>query len=112
MASDGQYAIARQLLDLGNAVACLREEAGLTRSELGKQLRVKARDIAVVEEETPRAPAGLLSCAKSSRPNADAEHAKTIRSWDIASHDSASSPGVGANIIGCAISRAALSVLP
>ena len=65
MASDGQYAIARQLLDLGNAVACLREEAGLTRSELGKQLRVKARDIAVVEEETPRAPAGLLEAALS-----------------------------------------------
>ena len=65
MASDPEYAIARQLLDLGEAVACLREEAGLTRGELGKRLRVKARDIAVVEEETPRAPAGLLEAALS-----------------------------------------------
>jgi hypothetical protein len=63
MASDSEYAIARQLLDLGEAVACLREKAGLTRGELGKQLRVKARDIAIVEEETPRAPAGLLEAA-------------------------------------------------
>jgi ribosome-binding protein aMBF1 (putative translation factor) len=65
MASDPEYAIARQLLDLGEAVACLREKAGLTRGELGKQLRVKARDIAIVEEETPRAPAGLLEAALS-----------------------------------------------
>ncbi len=65
MASDPHYAIARQLLDLGEAVAQLREQAGLTRSELGRQLRVKARDIAVVEEETPRAPAGLLEAALS-----------------------------------------------
>jgi ribosome-binding protein aMBF1 (putative translation factor) len=63
MATDPQYAIARQLLDLGEAVARLRHEAGLTRSALGKQLKVKARDIAVVEEETPRAPAGLLEAA-------------------------------------------------
>jgi phage-related protein len=63
MAVDPEYAIARQLLDLGEAVACLREKAGLTRSELGKQLRVKARDIAVIEEETPRAPAGLREAA-------------------------------------------------
>jgi ribosome-binding protein aMBF1 (putative translation factor) len=63
MASDPEYAIARQLLDLGEAVACLREEAGLTRGELAKQLPVKARDIAIVEEETPRAPAGLLEAA-------------------------------------------------
>jgi len=65
MASDPHYAIARQLLDLGEAVAQLREQAGLTRSGLGRQLRVKARDIAVVEEETPRAPAGLLEAALS-----------------------------------------------
>jgi hypothetical protein len=43
MASDSEYAIARQLLDLGDAVARLREEAGLTRGELGKQLRVSER---------------------------------------------------------------------
>ena len=65
MASDPQYAVARQLLDLGEAVARLREEAGLTRGELGKLLRVKARDIAILEEETPRAPAGLLEEALS-----------------------------------------------
>jgi ribosome-binding protein aMBF1 (putative translation factor) len=63
--SDPEYAIARQLLDLGDAVARLREQAGLTRSELGRQLRVKARDIALIEEETPRAPAGLLEAALS-----------------------------------------------
>jgi hypothetical protein len=65
MASDPEYAIARQLLELGEAVACLREKAGLTRGALGKQLRVKARDIAIVEEETPRAPAWLLEAALS-----------------------------------------------
>jgi ribosome-binding protein aMBF1 (putative translation factor) len=65
LALDPQYAIARQLLDLGEAVATLREEAGLTRGELGKRLRVKARDIAIVEEETPRAPAGLVEEALS-----------------------------------------------
>jgi hypothetical protein len=37
----------------------------MTRGELGKQLRVKARDIAMVEEETPRASAGLLEAALS-----------------------------------------------
>ena len=62
---DPQYAIARQLLDLGEAVSQLRELAGLTRGELGRQLRVKARDIALIEEETPRAPAGLLEAALS-----------------------------------------------
>ena len=55
----------RQLLDLGDAVARLREERGMTRGELGKRLRVKARDIALIEEETPRAPAGLLESALS-----------------------------------------------
>jgi ribosome-binding protein aMBF1 (putative translation factor) len=65
IATDPQYAIARQLLDLGEAVARLREERGLTRGELGKQLRVKAADIAVIEEETPRAPAGVLEAALS-----------------------------------------------
>jgi hypothetical protein len=65
IASDPQYAIARQLLDLGEAVARLREGAGMTRGQLGKRLRVKARDIAIVEEETPRAPAGLVEEALS-----------------------------------------------
>lgn len=65
MASDPQYAIARQLLDLGEAVTRLREEKGLTRGELGKRLRVKARDIALLEKETPRASAGLLEAALS-----------------------------------------------
>jgi hypothetical protein len=63
--SDPHYAIARQLLELGDAVAQLREQAGLTRGELGRLLRVKARDIALVEEETPRAAAGLLEAALS-----------------------------------------------
>ena len=63
--TDPQYAIARQLLDLGDAIARLREEAGLTRGELGRRLRVKARDIAVLEDETPRAPAGLVEEALS-----------------------------------------------
>jgi DNA-binding XRE family transcriptional regulator len=65
MASDPQYAVARQLLDLGEAVAQLRAHARLTRGELGKRLGVKARDIAIVEEETPRAPAGLLEATLS-----------------------------------------------
>ena len=58
-ACDPQYAVARQLLDLGEAVM---------------QLRVNASDIATVEEETPRASAGLLEAAvrllvqKSSKP--------------------------------------------
>ncbi len=63
--ADEQYAIARQLFDLGDAVARLREEKGMTRGELGKRLRVRARDIALIEEETPRAPAGLLESALS-----------------------------------------------
>jgi ribosome-binding protein aMBF1 (putative translation factor) len=65
MATDPQYAIARHLLDLGEAVAQLREQAKMTRGQLGKRLRVKARDIAIVEEETPRAPAGLVEEALS-----------------------------------------------
>lgn len=63
LARDPQYAVARQLLELGGAVMQLRESARLTRSQLGKLLRVKARDIEVVEEETPLAPAGLLEAA-------------------------------------------------
>ena len=63
MANDPQYAVARQLLELGEAVAQLREGAKMTRSQLGKLLRVKAQDIAVIAEETPRAPAGLLEAA-------------------------------------------------
>jgi len=58
-----QYAVSRQLLELGEAVARLRKESGLTRGQLGKKLRVKASDIAIIEEETPRAPAGLLDAA-------------------------------------------------
>jgi hypothetical protein len=65
MTSDHQYAVARQLLELGEAVAQLRTHARLTRGELGKRLGVKARDIAIVEEETPRAPAGLLEATMS-----------------------------------------------
>lgn len=65
MSGDPQYAVARQLLDLGEAATQLREGAGLTRGQLGKLLGVKAHDIAVVEEETPRAPAGLLEAAVS-----------------------------------------------
>ncbi len=65
MSSDPQYAVARHLLDLGEAVALLRKEAKMTRGELGKRLRVKARDIAIVEDETPLAPAGLLEAALS-----------------------------------------------
>src|SRR5438105_6193648 len=60
MAADPQYCVARQLLDLGEAVMQLRAGAGLSRGQLGKLLVVKAQDIAVVEEETPRAPADLL----------------------------------------------------
>ena len=63
MADDPQYAVARHLFDLGEAVMQLRESAGLTRGQLGKTLGVKARDILIVEEETPRAPAGLLESA-------------------------------------------------
>jgi DNA-binding XRE family transcriptional regulator len=63
MANDPQYAVARQLLELGEAVAQLRQSAKMTRGQLGKLLRVKAQDIAIVEEETPRAPAGLLEAA-------------------------------------------------
>ena len=65
MTSDPRYAVARQLLELGEAVEQLRTHARLTRGELGKRLGVKARDIAIVEEETPRAPAGLLEAALS-----------------------------------------------
>ncbi len=65
MAGDPQYAVARHLLELGEAVAQLREGAKLTRGQLGKLLRVKAQDIAIIEEETPRAPAGLLEAALS-----------------------------------------------
>ena len=61
--ADKQYAVSRQLLDLGEAIARLREESGLTRGQLAKKLRVRARDIVIVEEETPRAPAGLLEAA-------------------------------------------------
>ena len=65
MARDPQYAVARHLFELGEAVAHLRASAKLTRGQLGKLLRVKAQDIAIVEEETPRAPAGLLEAALS-----------------------------------------------
>lgn len=65
MARDPQYAVARQLLELGEAVMQLREGVKMTRGQLGKLLRVKALDIAIIEEETPRAPAGLLEAALS-----------------------------------------------
>lgn len=70
-------------------MALLREDALLTRGELGKRLRVKARDIAVIEEETPRAPAGLLEAAlsllvqmssqKRVQPSAISQSIRTIR---------------------------------
>ena len=65
MAHDPQYAVARQLLDLGEALTQLRENAKLTRGQLARRLGVKARDIAMVEEETPLASAGLLESALS-----------------------------------------------
>ena len=65
IAGDPQYAIARQLFELGDAVAQLRESARLTRGQLGKLLGVKARDIEMTEEDTPRSPAGLLEAALS-----------------------------------------------
>ena len=65
IASDPQYAIARQLFELGEAVAQLRESARLTRGQLGKLLGVKARDIEIIEEDTPLAPAGVLERALS-----------------------------------------------
>lgn len=89
MAADPQYAAARHLFELGEALALLREEARLTRGELGKRLRVKARDIAVIEEDTPLAPAGLLEAAlsllvqisstKATRPDSVSESIRTIR---------------------------------
>src|SRR5438270_9380893 len=89
MASDSHYAAARHLLELGEAVALLREEAKLTRAESGKRLRVKARDIALVEDETPLAPAGLLEAAlsllvqlsltKAKQPAAVVQSIRTIR---------------------------------
>jgi len=63
IAGDPQYAVAQQLLDLGEAVAQLRKGAGLTRGQLGKLLGVKASAIEIIEEETPRSPAGLLEAA-------------------------------------------------
>jgi hypothetical protein len=41
MATDPHYAIARHLLDLGEAVAQLREQAKMTRGQLGKRLASK-----------------------------------------------------------------------
>lgn len=91
LVGDPQYAAAHHLFALGEAVALLRENARLTRGELGKRLRVKARDIAMMEEETPRAPAGLLeaalsllvniSSAKTSRPAAVSQSIQTIRQF-------------------------------
>lgn len=63
MTQDPQYAVARQLLDLGEAVTQLRQGAKLTRAQLAKRLGVKSRDIEMVEEQTPRASAGLLEAA-------------------------------------------------
>jgi transcriptional regulator with XRE-family HTH domain len=60
MCTDPHYAVARQLLELGEAIARLRQEAGWTRGKLGRRLRVKAGDIEILEEDTPRAAAGLL----------------------------------------------------
>ena len=88
MASDPQYAGARQLLQLGEAVTQLREGAKMTRGQLGKPLHVKAQDIAIIEEETPRAPAGLLEAAlrvllktnesQAARPSCEAGTSSTL----------------------------------
>jgi DNA-binding XRE family transcriptional regulator len=83
IAGDPQYAIARQLFELGEAVAQLRESARLTRGQLGKLLGVKARDIEIIEEETPRSPAGLLEAALSLLVQKTAEP-QTTRNSDIA----------------------------
>jgi ribosome-binding protein aMBF1 (putative translation factor) len=82
MATDPQYSVARQLLDLGEAVMQLREGAGLSRGQLAKLLGVKAQDVAVVEEETPRAPAGLLETAVRLLVQRMAEP-KTARSVEV-----------------------------
>src|SRR5271166_2822787 len=63
--SDPEYSVARQLLKFGDAVTQLREGTKMTRGQLGKLLHVKAQGIAVMEEETPRAPAGSLESALS-----------------------------------------------
>ena len=89
MAGDPHYAAARHLFELGEALSLLREDARLTRGALGKRLRVRARDIALVEEETPLAPAGLLEAAlsllvqmssmKARQPAAVSQSIRTIR---------------------------------
>jgi len=89
MAGDPQYAVARQLLQLGEAVTQLREGATMTRGQLGKPLRVKAQDIAIIEEENPRAPAGLLEAAlrvllktnesQAARPSCEAGTSSTLK---------------------------------
>jgi transcriptional regulator with XRE-family HTH domain len=54
-AADPHYAIARQLFDLGEAVTLLRENAGLTRAQLGKLLGVKACSFRKQPNRKPRA---------------------------------------------------------
>ena len=99
MAGDPEYAIARQLLDLGEAVVRLREEARLSRSELGKRLRVKARDIAILEEETPTRTCWTIG-GSAQPPGSDAhtEYANASRSVDIASHDPTSQASARASL--------------
>ncbi len=87
MAEDPQYAVARHLLELGEAVTHLRQSAKLTRAQLAKLLRVKTPDIVIVEEETPRASAGLLEATLSvlihklpaTRPPSHSEVAHSLR---------------------------------
>ncbi len=63
LARDPEYASGFRLLELGEAVRVLREQAGLTRTQLARRFGVKAADISQVEEETFDAPAGLLEAA-------------------------------------------------
>jgi transcriptional regulator with XRE-family HTH domain len=87
MTRDPQYTVARQLFELGEAVTHLRQSAKLTRGQLAKRLRVKAQDIAIVEEETPRASAGLLEAVlaflvqrpRSARASDVADSLRTVR---------------------------------
>ena len=101
MAVDAQYAIARQLLDFGDAITRLRERASMTRGQLGKRLGVKARNIAIAEEETPRVPAGGGGSVQSSRPDADSEHAAPVRGFEISADNPSPAVDVGPRVIRC-----------
>lgn len=88
LAKHPQYAAGFRLLELGNAVQVLREDAGLTRAQLAHCLGVKVPDVVQVEEDTFDAPAGILESAiavllpmvsvRQAKPAADA--LRTVRS--------------------------------